>query len=247
MRQQECPRRSTPAAPAPTTGGAASWLPPSSPPAPGLVRVEGNSATAIGRALDVGAAGVIVPSVNTAEDAAAAVGAAHYPPRGIRSYGPLRSDLRIGPAPAEVDDIVLVLAMIETADGLRTSRRSPPPRVWTVSTSARRTCRSGSVRPTRAILRSRTRSPPRWPGSGQPASSTRSSPESTPPAGRQRPSGWPRASPWPPSPTTSATWSTPRASSSGSRAGPTERPGQESAFSNHTSAYGLSLYRSIRR
>ena len=84
----------------------------------GLVRVEGNHATPIGRALDVGAAGVIVPLINTAEDAASAVAAAHYPPHGIRSYGPLRSDLRIGPAPAEADETVLVLAMIETADGL---------------------------------------------------------------------------------------------------------------------------------
>jgi 4-hydroxy-2-oxoheptanedioate aldolase len=84
----------------------------------GMVRVEANHATAIGRALDLGAAGVIVPLVNSADDAAVAVAAARYPPRGIRSYGPLRSDLRIGPTPAEVDDTVLVLAMIETADGL---------------------------------------------------------------------------------------------------------------------------------
>lgn len=84
----------------------------------GLVRVEANSAAAIGRALDLGAAGVIVPLINSAEDAAAAVTAARYPPFGIRSFGPLRSDLRIGVVPAEVNANVLVLAMIETADGL---------------------------------------------------------------------------------------------------------------------------------
>jgi len=84
----------------------------------GMVRVEANHATPIGRALDLGAAGVIVPLINTADEAAAAVAAARYPPRGIRSYGPLRADLRIGPTPAEVDDTVLVLAMIETAAGL---------------------------------------------------------------------------------------------------------------------------------
>ena len=54
----------------------------------GLVRVAANDATPIGRALDAGAAGVIVPLVNTAEDAAAAVAASRYPPTGIRSYGP---------------------------------------------------------------------------------------------------------------------------------------------------------------
>ncbi|GAA3708653.1 aldolase/citrate lyase family protein [Microlunatus aurantiacus] len=86
--------------------------------ASGLVRVEANHATPIGRALDAGAAGVIVPLVNSAEDAAAAVAASRYPPAGIRSFGPLRSDLRIGPAPTEANATVLVLAMIETSAGL---------------------------------------------------------------------------------------------------------------------------------
>ncbi|MDN3311786.1 aldolase/citrate lyase family protein [Microbacterium oryzae] len=72
----------------------------------------------IGQALDAGAHGVIVPQVNNADDAAQAVSAATYPPRGIRSYGPMRSQLRIGPAPAEADASSVVLAMIETAEGL---------------------------------------------------------------------------------------------------------------------------------
>ena len=66
----------------------------------GLVRVEANDPTPIGRALDAGAAGVIVPLVNDAAGAARAVAAATYPPNGIRSYGPMRSQLRIGPVPA---------------------------------------------------------------------------------------------------------------------------------------------------
>lgn len=84
----------------------------------GLVRVEANDATPIGRALDAGAAGVIVPLVSSAADAAAAVQSTRYPPLGLRSFGPLRSDLRLGPAPTEVNAAVLVLAMIETAAGL---------------------------------------------------------------------------------------------------------------------------------
>jgi len=84
----------------------------------GLVRVEANDPTAIGRALDAGASGVIVPLVDTADDAAAAVRAAKYPPHGRRSYGPMRSSLRVGPVPAEADAATLVLAMIETPDGL---------------------------------------------------------------------------------------------------------------------------------
>jgi 4-hydroxy-2-oxoheptanedioate aldolase len=59
-----------------------------------------------------------VPLVNTAEDAVKAVAAGRYPPTGIRSYGPMRSMLRIGPTPAEANESVVVLAMIETPEGL---------------------------------------------------------------------------------------------------------------------------------
>ncbi|WP_461004111.1 HpcH/HpaI aldolase family protein [Streptomonospora sediminis] len=84
----------------------------------GLVRVESNEPAGIGRALDAGAGGVIVPMVDTAEDAAAAVAATRYPPHGVRSYGPMRAMLRIGPKPAEANAGTLVLAMIETPQGL---------------------------------------------------------------------------------------------------------------------------------
>ncbi|WP_219418604.1 HpcH/HpaI aldolase family protein [Pseudonocardia nigra] len=57
---------------------------------PALVRVTHNEPSAIGRALDRGAAGVVVPLVDTAEQAALAAAACHYPPRGCRSYGPSR-------------------------------------------------------------------------------------------------------------------------------------------------------------
>ena len=50
--------------------------------------------------------------------AAAAVAAASYPPTGRRSYGPMRSGLRVGPSPAESDETRVVLAMIETPQGL---------------------------------------------------------------------------------------------------------------------------------
>jgi len=84
----------------------------------GLVRVGANDPFHIGQALDAGAVGVIVPLVNTADDAARALAAATYPPSGVRSYGPMRSGLRVGPAPVEANPAVVTLAMIETADGL---------------------------------------------------------------------------------------------------------------------------------
>jgi len=48
----------------------------------GLVRVGANDPFHIGQALDAGAVGVIVPLVNTADDAARALAAATYPPSG---------------------------------------------------------------------------------------------------------------------------------------------------------------------
>lgn len=57
--------------------------------APMLVRVAANDAALIGRALDAGADGVVVPLVDTVADAEAAVAASHYPPLGARSWGPL--------------------------------------------------------------------------------------------------------------------------------------------------------------
>lgn len=84
----------------------------------GMVRVGANDPFLIGQALDAGAAGIIVPLVNTAEDAVRAVAAAKYPPVGVRSYGPMRSQLRVGPTPAAANEATVVLAMIETPQGL---------------------------------------------------------------------------------------------------------------------------------
>ncbi len=53
------------------------------------VRVAAVDPAAIGLALDAGASTVIVPQVDTAEDARLAVTAARYPPQGSRSWGPL--------------------------------------------------------------------------------------------------------------------------------------------------------------
>jgi len=79
---------------------------------PAIVRVPANEHAAIGRALDRGAAGVIVPLVGNAEEAAHAVAACHHPPRGSRSYGPTR--LAWAPLPAAPLSIV----MIETLEAV---------------------------------------------------------------------------------------------------------------------------------
>jgi 4-hydroxy-2-oxoheptanedioate aldolase len=51
-----------------------------------VARVRQNDFYAIGRALDRGALGIVVPMVNSADEACAAAFAARYPPRGGRSF-----------------------------------------------------------------------------------------------------------------------------------------------------------------
>jgi 4-hydroxy-2-oxoheptanedioate aldolase len=88
-----------------------------------VVRVEQNDPFAIGRVLDAGASGVIVPLVDDVEQAESAVVATRYPPRGRRSYGPMRSQLRVGPTPADANEAVVCLAMIETPQGLENAEK----------------------------------------------------------------------------------------------------------------------------
>ncbi len=52
-----------------------------------IIRVAENNAILIKQALDIGADGLIIPLVNTADDARRAVAAARYPPVGERSVG----------------------------------------------------------------------------------------------------------------------------------------------------------------
>ncbi|WP_194291378.1 HpcH/HpaI aldolase family protein [Cumulibacter manganitolerans] len=59
------------------------------PAATVLTRVLRNDVGLIGRALDAGADGVIVPMVQSAAEAEDVVRAAHYSPRGARSFGPM--------------------------------------------------------------------------------------------------------------------------------------------------------------
>ena len=56
-----------------------------------LVRVGGNDANLIKRVMDAGAYGVIVPNVNSAQEAKEAVNAVKYPPTGTRGVGLYRA------------------------------------------------------------------------------------------------------------------------------------------------------------
>jgi 2-dehydro-3-deoxyglucarate aldolase/4-hydroxy-2-oxoheptanedioate aldolase len=83
-----------------------------------LCRVAENAPYAIGSALDAGARGVIVPFVETAAEAEAAVVAAKYPPRGQRSFGNVRPVFDPVKYVSEANDDILVAVMIETAKGM---------------------------------------------------------------------------------------------------------------------------------
>ena len=84
-----------------------------------LTRVPANEAWMIGRSLDAGAQGVIVPMVETKAEAARAVAACRYPPRGVRSYGPIRAAL-VGRSrdTQALGDSPLCFVMVETRKGL---------------------------------------------------------------------------------------------------------------------------------
>jgi 4-hydroxy-2-oxoheptanedioate aldolase len=84
-----------------------------------LARVLYNEPWMVNRVLDLGAAGVIVPLVNSADDARRAVSGCRYPPHGVRSFGPLRAALTVGSAdPERLAAGALCFVMIETRAGL---------------------------------------------------------------------------------------------------------------------------------
>lgn len=84
-----------------------------------VVRVPWLEPSALMKALDAGAYGLICPMVNTAEDARNLVAYTHYAPRGTRSFGPVRALLYGGADyPQHANDTIVTFAMIETATAL---------------------------------------------------------------------------------------------------------------------------------
>jgi 4-hydroxy-2-oxoheptanedioate aldolase len=80
-----------------------------------FVRVPANDFSAINRALDAGALGIIVPMIHSSDDVYRAVSACRYPPEGTRSYGPVRASMTLGPDYFEAaNELVACVPMIET-------------------------------------------------------------------------------------------------------------------------------------
>lgn len=88
-----------------------------------LVRIPENAAAWAKRVLDAGAAGVMIPAVNTAAEAQAAVAACHYPPRGLRGMAaPIVRAAGYGQDwrgyVEEIGHAVLVICQVETQQAL---------------------------------------------------------------------------------------------------------------------------------
>ena len=84
-----------------------------------FARVPWNEPSIIMKFLDAGAYGIIVPMIETKEDAEKAVWAMRYPPKGMRSSGPFRAALYGGEGYQDRANDELVLAvMIETPKAL---------------------------------------------------------------------------------------------------------------------------------
>ncbi|HEX2949225.1 MAG TPA: aldolase/citrate lyase family protein [Armatimonadota bacterium] len=86
-----------------------------------LARVRENDTLAIRQVLDLGAQGVIVPLVHTAEEAEHAVQAAKYPPRGVRGFCFSRMNnwgVDFDAYATTANENVAVVVMIESRQGV---------------------------------------------------------------------------------------------------------------------------------
>jgi 4-hydroxy-2-oxoheptanedioate aldolase len=83
-----------------------------------ITRVPWNEPGIIGKMLDAGAMGIIVPMVNTHEQAAAVVHAARYAPVGSRSFGPIMSSMRSPDHYTASGERIAVIPMIETVEAM---------------------------------------------------------------------------------------------------------------------------------
>lgn len=84
-----------------------------------LARVPWNDPGQLMKILDAGVYGVICPMISTRAQAEALVHACKYPPRGYRSWGPVRASLYAGADYGDhANDDLIVLPMIETKEAL---------------------------------------------------------------------------------------------------------------------------------
>lgn len=87
-------------------------------PATPMARVARNDYTLIGRLLDEGVMGIIVPMVDTAAQAQAAADACRFPPTGKRSWGWGRAKVYGADYPTWIDEQLFVAVQLESAQAV---------------------------------------------------------------------------------------------------------------------------------
>ena len=86
-----------------------------------LVRLPSSDPVFIQRSLDIGALGIVVPLLRSAEQAQAVVRATRYPPDGVRGFGPLRASHYTLDYPdylTRANDNILVSFLLETREAM---------------------------------------------------------------------------------------------------------------------------------
>lgn len=86
-----------------------------------MARVRQNNFSAIGRLLDQGALGIVVPLVNSAAEARAAANAVRYPPRGGRSMGAFLARYHGPDYDQWADDEIFLAVQIESAQAVESA------------------------------------------------------------------------------------------------------------------------------
>ncbi len=87
-----------------------------------IVRIPNNDIVAIKQVLDLGAGGVLIPNICSAEEARRAVAACKYPPAGVRGFGPRRASDYYRQTEQYVrlaNDSLIVAIQIEHGDGVK--------------------------------------------------------------------------------------------------------------------------------
>jgi 2-keto-3-deoxy-L-rhamnonate aldolase RhmA len=109
-----------------------------------VVRVPWNDTVTIKRVLDAGATTLLVPFVQTADEAAAAVAATRYPPQGVRGMAGMSRAALYGLAPdhfKNANRAVSVIVQIESEAALGNLEAIAAWTAWMRCSSARPTCR----------------------------------------------------------------------------------------------------------
>jgi len=92
-------------------------------PATPFARVLGNNFSMIGQLLDAGVLGIVVPMVDTVEEARAAASACRYPPVGERSFGWGRAFAYGDDYPDWSNDQLFVAVQIESAQAVENAEQ----------------------------------------------------------------------------------------------------------------------------